>query len=187
MLVDVWGHTLVDADHISSVAQVAGMFLMPGVGLVYDAKQATAGGQGHNRRPVGGAVLGCLIFAASWLTLTHGSAGGTLKAVAPIGGTVGIAAAAALFFGGTWPMVPVLVVPEQVGLAFGLMTALQNCALSVVLVSAGSLRDITSSFAPVGVLLACLGVTSAALGTAVMRSLGTHGPGGRGVISQSRE
>ena len=98
---------------------------MPLSGFLYDAK-------GHR---IAGASVGCLIFAGSWLALTLGHSIGA-PAWTPVGTTIGTALGAAMFFGGTWPCVPLLVDEQYVGTAFGFMTAAQNTALSVVLIGA---------------------------------------------------
>lgn len=87
----------------------------------------------------------------------------------PYLGTVGVALGASMFFGGTWPCVPLLVNESNVGTAFGLMTAWQNAALSIILVLDGKIRDATGSFAAMGMLLAFQGTTSALLGLVICR------------------
>ena len=68
---------------------------MPAIGMLYDAK-------GHR---LAGASIGCVSFALSWLALTVGSSMGAPSGT-PLGSTVGVALAASLFFGGTWPLNP---------------------------------------------------------------------------------
>ena len=158
VLVDAWGYDIEAADEITSVAQLSGLILMPAIGMLYDAK-------GHR---LAGASMGCVIFALSWLALTVGSSMGAPSGT-PLGSTVGVALAASLFFGGTWPCVPLLVEEHLVGTAFGFMTAAQNTCLSIVLVGAGEMRDATGGFDATGSGLALLGAISTILGGVVWR------------------
>lgn len=157
VIVQVWRYDIAEANEITSLAQVSGLVFMPSIGIIYDKCDSTGRGR------IYGASLGCLVFGCSWLLLANLSPS-LAPSVTPYFGTIGIALGASMFFGGTWPCVPVLVDESNVGTAFGLVTAMQNTALSIILVCAGGLRDATGSYAAMGILLACQGATSALLG-----------------------
>lgn len=157
VMVEVWGYDLAKADEITSIAFLAGIVLVPSFGVIYDRCDGTGRGR------IYGASLGCIIFGLSWLALTN------LKpSLAPTStpylGTLGIALGASMFFGGTWPCVPLLVDESRVGTAFGIMTAIQNIGLSIALLVYGMLRDATGSFAAMGILFACQATISTILG-----------------------
>ena len=89
-------------------------------------------------------------------------------------GSATMSLGASLFSGGIWPCVPLLVDEAHMGVAFGFMTALQNAALSVVLIGAGALQDGTGSYYWVGTALACLGLCSTLLGGVLLCHLWTQ-------------
>jgi MFS family permease len=57
-----------------------------------------------------------------------------------------------------WPSVPLIVRPERVGTAFGLMTAIQNIGLALFPWLNGKLRDITGDYLASQVMFALLGL-----------------------------
>jgi predicted MFS family arabinose efflux permease len=57
-----------------------------------------------------------------------------------------------------WPSVPLIVRPERVGTAFGLMTAIQNIGLGLFPLLNGMLRDKTGNYVASEFMFASLGV-----------------------------
>ena len=128
VLVERWHMSVANANKISSLPQGSCVLLMPLVGAVYDA----VADRSHRVR---GAIVGLVLFSASWMSLTHGLGP---RHLTPILATVGIALGASLFFGGTWPSVPLLVDRAHLGTAYGFMTAFQNLVLSAALLGEGA-------------------------------------------------
>jgi len=164
VLVASWGYSHEDASMLSSWAVVAGCFLVPFSGALYDK---------YGKRLLG-ASAGCLILAVSWLAVTGSSGANGIPQLA----TLGIAVGGALLFGGLWPCVSLMVPASCTGVAFGFMTASQNVALSIALVFSGHLRDMHGHFASTGIFLALLGALACLVGLVTNQMTGgTDGAG----------
>ena len=57
-----------------------------------------------------------------------------------------------------WPSIPLIVRKEQVGTAFGLLTAIQNIGLGLFPILNGLLRDITKTYTASQIMFASLGI-----------------------------
>jgi MFS family permease len=166
VLQEHWHFDLQRAGLVSSVFPACGIVFLPIAGALYDQR----GGR------ILGAAIGCAIFTCGWFAITVGSSshsGGELEhpwAGTPWAATVAVALGAAMFFGGLWPCVPMMVPAANVGVAFGAMTAIQNLALAVGQLAAGALRDHTGNFKATGIFLAGLGAAAMVLGRRAMLS-----------------
>lgn len=161
VMVQVWDYDMAQADEITSFVQIAGLVLMPSISMIYDTCDKTG------RLRICGASLGSIILSSSWFVLVMPNPSLASNAT-PYLGTLGVALGSAMFFGGAWSCVPLLVKGSHVGTAFGLMTAMQNTALSITLVVDGKLQDATGSFVATGILLGCQGAISALLGLVML-------------------
>lgn len=161
VLVERWNYSVARANEVSSLPMGSCVVLMPLCGAAYDALS-------DRRWRIRGAILGLSVWSLSWLGLMAGR--GDRDAV-PVAAAMGIALGASLVFGGTWPCVPRLVDRRNVGVAFGLVTALQNGCNAAALVGEGRLRDATHSWFPVGVVLAVQSSVAAVLALAVLRGM----------------
>lgn len=76
-----------------------------------------------------------------------------------------------------WPSVPLIVRPERVGTAFGLMTAIQNIGLGLFPLLNGLLRDGTGDYVASQVMFASLGLVGLAFALLLKRADRREGAG----------
>jgi MFS family permease len=96
-------------------------------------------------------IIGSLIMIPSHLMM------GVTK-IYPAFPMIALGAAFVLVPAALWPSIPLIVRKEQVGTAFGLLTAIQNIGLGLFPLLNGLMRDITKSYTSSQVMFASLGI-----------------------------
>ncbi|MBM3310026.1 MAG: major facilitator superfamily domain-containing protein 1 [Candidatus Aminicenantes bacterium] len=133
-------HMFSTAGGISSINVFASMILAPFAGRLVDkvGRRATL-----------------MIFGALLLIPSHLAMG--LTRLYPAYPMIALGAAFVLVPAALWPTIPLVVRPERVGTAFGLMTAVQNVGMALFPLLNGLLRDLTKSYTASSMMFAGLG------------------------------
>ena len=133
-------HMFNTAQGATSIIIAASMVLAPFAGNFVDRV-------GHRASLM---VLGSLLMIPAHLLLgiTHAS---------PVLSMIVLGAAFVLVPACVWPSVPLIVDPQRVGTAFGVMTAIQNIGLATFPLANGALRDATHGYTASQVMFAALG------------------------------
>ncbi|MEN6561254.1 MAG: MFS transporter [Acidobacteriota bacterium] len=134
-------HIFSTAGGITSIIIFASMILAPFAGRLVDRVGQRA------RFMIAGALL---------LIPCHLAMG--LTGIYPVYPMILLGFAFVLVPAALWPSVPLIVRPERVGTAFGLMTAIQNIGLGLFPLLNGLLRDKTGSYVASQVMFAGLGL-----------------------------
>jgi MFS family permease len=134
-------HMFSTAGGISSIIIFASMILAPFAGRLVDKIGRRASLM----------ILGALIMIPSHLTMA-------LTRITPVYPMLALGAAFVLVPAALWPSVPLIVRKERVGMAFGLMTAIQNIGMALFPLLNGLLRDLTKSYTSSMLMFAGLGV-----------------------------
>lgn len=134
-------HMFDTAGGITSIIIFASMILAPFAGRMVDkiGKRATL------------MIIGSLIMIPSHLIM------GVTK-IYPVYPMIALGAAFVLVPAALWPSIPLIVRKEQVGTAFGLLTAIQNIGLGLFPILNGLLRDITKTYTSSQIMFASLGI-----------------------------
>jgi len=134
-------HMFSTAGGISSIIIFASMVLAPFAGRLVDkiGKRATL------------MIIGSLIMIPSHLTMG-------LTRLYPVYPMIALGAAFVLVPAAMWPSIPLIVRKERVGMAFGLMTAIQNIGMALFPFLNGFLRDITKTYTSSMLMFAGLGL-----------------------------
>ena len=133
-------HMSSTAGGISSIIIFASMILAPFAGRLVDkfGKRATL------------MIIGSLIMIPSHLLM------GITK-IYPAYPMIALGASFVLVPAAMWPSIPLIVRKERVGMAFGVMTAIQNIGLALFPYLNGLLRDLTKTYTSSQVMFASLG------------------------------
>ena len=134
-------HMFSTAGGITSIIIFASMLLAPFAGQLVDkiGKRASL-----------------MIFGSLLLIPSHALMG--LTNIYPAFPMIALGAAFVLVPAAMWPSIPLIVRKEHVGMAFGLMTAIQNIGLAIFPLLNGILRDITESYNSSMIMFASLGL-----------------------------
>jgi MFS family permease len=134
-------HMFSTAGGISSIIIFASMVLAPFAGRLVDkiGKRTTL------------MIIGSLIMIPSHLTMG-------LTRLYPVYPMIALGAAFVLVPAAMWPSIPLIVRKERVGMAFGLMTAIQNIGMALFPFLNGFLRDITKTYTSSMLMFAGLGL-----------------------------
>ncbi len=134
-------HMFSTAGGITSIIIFASMVLAPFAGQMVDkiGKRATL------------MIIGSLLMIPSHLLMG-------LTKIYPVYPMIALGAAFVLVPAALWPSIPLIVRKENVGTAFGLMTAIQNIGLALFPLLNGLLRDITQSYTSSMIMFASLGI-----------------------------
>lgn len=134
-------HMFTTAGGISGIIIFASMIFAPFAGGLVDkiGKRATL------------MIIGSLILIPCHLLMG-------LTRIYPAYPMVALGAAFVLVPAAMWPSVPLIVRKERVGMAFGLMTAIQNIGLGLFPLLNGLLRDLTHTYTASSVMFASLGL-----------------------------
>jgi len=127
------------ASYIMGIPYAISGILVPFLGLMVDR--------------FGGRALLTLVSACS-LFIVHMLL--ALTSVTAIGPLILLGLAYAVYAAALWPSIALVVPKAEVGLAYGLMTALQNLVLSIVPLLVGLIRNKSGSYSIVEVLFSCL-------------------------------
>jgi MFS family permease len=133
-------HMFTTAQGATSIIIAASMVLAPFAGNLVDRV-------GHRARLM---VLGSLLMIPAHLLLG-------LTYFSPVMSMMVLGAAFVLVPACIWPSVPLIVEPQRVGTAYGLMTAIQNIGLATFPLASGVLRDATHGYTASQIMFACLG------------------------------
>lgn len=133
-------HMSSTAGGISSIIIFASMILAPFAGRLVDkfGKRATL------------MIIGSLIMIPSHLLM------GITK-IYPAYPMIALGASFVLVPAAMWPSIPLIVRKERVGMAFGVMTAIQNIGLALFPYLNGLLRDLTKTYTSSMIMFASLG------------------------------
>lgn len=133
-------HMSSTAGGISSIIIFASMILAPFAGRLVDkfGKRATL------------MIIGSLIMIPSHLLM------GITK-IYPTYPMIALGASFVLVPAAMWPSIPLIVRKERVGMAFGVMTAIQNIGLALFPYLNGLLRDLTKTYTSSMIMFASLG------------------------------
>jgi len=133
-------HMFSTAGGITSIIIFASMVLAPFAGHLVDriGKRATL------------MIIGSLIMIPSHLVMA-------VTRLYPVYPMIGLGAAFVLVPAAMWPSVPLIVRKERVGMAFGLMTAIQNIGMAVFPILNGVLRDLTHTYTSSMLMFTSLG------------------------------
>ncbi len=133
-------HMFTTAQGATSIIIAASMVLAPFAGNLVDRV-------GHRARLM---VLGSLLMIPAHLLLG-------LTYFSPVMSMMVLGAAFVLVPACIWPSVALIVEPQRVGTAYGLMTAIQNIGLATFPLASGVLRDATHGYTASQIMFACLG------------------------------
>jgi MFS family permease len=133
-------HMFTTAQGATSIIIAASMVLAPFAGNLVDRV-------GHRARLM---VVGSLLMIPAHLLLG-------LTYFSPVMSMMVLGAAFVLVPACIWPSVPLIVEPQRVGTAYGLMTAIQNIGLATFPLASGVLRDATHGYTASQIMFACLG------------------------------
>jgi MFS family permease len=133
-------HMFSTAGGITSIIIFASMVLAPFAGHLVDriGKRATL------------MIIGSLIMIPSHLVMA-------VTRLYPVYPMIALGAAFVLVPAAMWPSVPLIVRKERVGMAFGLMTAIQNIGMVVFPILNGVLRDLTHTYTSSMLMFTSLG------------------------------
>jgi MFS family permease len=134
-------HMFSTAGGVSSIIIVASMIFAPFAGKLVDkyGRRATL------------MIIGSIIMIPSHLLM------GVTK-IYPAYPMITLGAAFVLVPAAMWPSIPLIVRKERVGLAFGVMTAIENFGMALFSLLNGVLRDITKTYTSSMIMFASLGL-----------------------------